>query len=158
MDKPECIPEDSAVIVPGCLLVNGKPGRMLQNRLDTAAAYLYEHSSALCIVTGGFLDGYTEAGAMKNYLIEHGIAENHILVDDNSATTYENFKNAKKLLSGQKSVVITTDKFHQYRAKFYAKNLGLEPYALPSKTPARNLLHSWLREYLAVLKAWITLR
>jgi vancomycin permeability regulator SanA len=154
-DNPKNIPKDAAVIVPGCLLQGDIPGEMLQNRLNAAESYLEAHPSAICVVTGGYIGKYTQAGVMKKYLVSKGIAASRILVDDKSNTTYENISNAKKLLGGKRDVVITTDVFHEYRSKFYARRLGLNPYAVPSITPARHYIDAWCREYLAVLKAWI---
>jgi vancomycin permeability regulator SanA len=155
-DNLNAIPSNSAVIVPGCFLHGDKPGEMLQNRLITAENYLKSHPKAVCVVCGGYIGKYTQAEVMKKYLVQDGISAARILVDDKSDTTYENMKNAKALLSGKKEVVIATDVYHQYRAKYYAKRIGLTPYALPSKTPARHYADSWPREYLAIIKAWIT--
>lgn len=150
------IPEGAAVVVPGCLLRGDKPGEMLRNRLDTALGYLNAHPGARCVVTGGYYGRYTQAGVERAYLLEHGVDASRILVDDRSETTYENLQNAKKLLGGEADVVLATDAYHQYRAQFYARELSLRPYALPSKTPARHLPDSWAREFLAVLKARVT--
>lgn len=148
----------SPVIVPGCLLRGDEPGEMLKNRLDTARAYLSAHPDARCVVCGGYIGRYTQAGVMKAYLEKNGVAPSRILADDRSDTTYENLYNAKKLLGGAGKVVIATDVYHQYRAKFYARSLGFSPLALPSPTPLRHIVDAWLREYMAVFKAWITRR
>ena len=155
-DNLSGIAEDTPVIVPGCLLHGDEPGEMLQSRLDTAQKYLESHPNAICVVCGGAIGSYTQAEIMKKYLMQHGISESRILMDDKSNTTYENMENAKVLLSGKKEVVIATDVYHEYRSKYYAKRLNLQPYALASKTPLRHYLDSWPREYLAIIKAWIT--
>lgn len=147
---------DTPLIVPGCFLHGDKPGKMLQNRLDAAESYLKSHPDAVCVVCGGYIGEYTQAEVMKNSLVQSGVLPSRILVDDKSNTTYENMENAKKLLSDTKDVVIATDVYHQYRSKYYAKKFGFTPYALASKTPARHYVDSWPREYLAVIKAWIT--
>jgi vancomycin permeability regulator SanA len=154
-DNPLNIPKDSAVIVPGCLLQGDRPGEMLQNRLNAAESYLSAHPNSVCVVTGGYIGKYTQAQAMKEYLVAKGIDVSRILVDDKSDTTYENISDAKALLGGKRDVVITTDVFHEYRSKYYAKRLGLNAYALPSITPARHYIDAWPREYLAIIKAWI---
>lgn len=155
-DNLGAVPSNAAVIVPGCFLHGDKPGEMLQNRLIAAENYLKSHPETVCVVCGGYIGNYTQADVMKKYLVQNGISASRILVDDKSNTTYENMENAKALLSEKKEVVIATDVYHQYRAKYYAKRLGFTPYALPSKTPARHYADSWPREYLAIIKAWIT--
>lgn len=154
-DDIKSVPRDAAVVVPGCLIHGDKPGSTLKNRLDTALLYLKSHKNTTCVVTGGAIGKHTQASVMKNYLVEHGIDASHILVDDKSNTTYENMKNAKELLGGNKNIVITTDVYHEYRAKYYAKILGLRPFAVPSKTPPQHYIDSWMREFFAVVKAWI---
>jgi uncharacterized SAM-binding protein YcdF (DUF218 family) len=155
-DNPKNIPKNAAVVVPGCLLHGDKPGEMLQSRLDTALGYLKAHPQAVCVVCGGYIGRYTQGAVMQKYLVQKGVAPSRILVDDKSDTTYENLKNAKTLLPGKKEIAIATDVYHQYRSKLYAKKLGFVPYALPSVTPLRHYFDSWPREYLAIIKAWIT--
>lgn len=155
-DNLKDIPKDAAVVVPGCLLHGDMPGEMLQSRLDTALVYLKAHPNAVCVVCGGYIGRYTQGAVMQSYLEQKGIASSRILVDDKSDTTYENLKNAKALLKGKKDIVITTDVYHEYRSKWYAKRFGFKAFSLPSKTPLRHYFDSWPREYLAVLKAWVT--
>lgn len=155
-DDLSAVPSNAAVIVPGCFLHGDKPGEMLQNRLNTAENYLKSHPESVCVVCGGYIGKFTQAEVMRKYLIKNGIPVSRILADDKSDTTFENMENAKALLNGKREVVIATDVYHQYRAKYYAKRLGLIPYALPSKTPARHYADSWPREYLAIIKAWVT--
>ena len=155
-DNPKNIPNDASVIVPGCLLHGDKPGEMLQSRLNTALSYLNAHKNAVCVVCGGYIGRYTQAAVMRAYLVKKGVSPSRILVDDRSDTTYENLQNAKVLLAGKKDIVITTDSYHEYRSKFYAKKLGFNAYAIPSVTPLRHYADSWPREYFAVFKAWVT--
>lgn len=150
------IPAGTAVVVPGCLLRGDEPGDMLRDRLDAALAYLRADRTAPCVVTGGYFGAYTQAAVEKAYLVSKGVEPSRILVDDRSATTYQNLQNAKKLLGSAKAVAIATDGYHQYRSQFYARELSLLPYALTSKTPARHIPDSWAREFLAVLKARAT--
>lgn len=155
-DNLKNVSVNAAVVVPGCFIHGDKPGDMLQHRLDTAEKYLKAHPKTICVVCGGYIGNYTQAEVMKKYLVQKGISASRIRSDDKSDTTYENLKNAKALLPGKKDIIISTDVYHQYRAKYYAKRLGFTPYALPSKTPLRHYVDSWPREYLAIIKAWLT--
>jgi len=148
------IPSGADVIIPGCAIIYDKPRPMLQNRLDTAYSYLINHSSARCVVTGGQFGIYTQAEIMKKVLVEKGIDESRIIVDDKSDNTSTNMINAHLLLGESENVVIVTDAYHQLRAKKFASEQGLKPYALASPTPLNHYVDSWLREYIGVIKAY----
>ena len=69
---------EKTVIVLGCAVKNGKPGRIMMSRLQTAIVYLKEHEAANCIVTGAAFGDISEASCMENYLLEHGITKKRI--------------------------------------------------------------------------------
>lgn len=80
------------------------------------------------IVSGGAVVGTTsEAQIMKNYLIEHGIEPNRILVENESRDTVENLKFTKKIMEreGFKSCVIVSNSFHMRRIKMIAQSVGI---------------------------------
>ena len=52
-------------------------------------------------------------------------------------------------------VLIVTNKYHLFRAKFIAKRLGMVPYGLPAKIPPTIIVQSYIREYFAVIKSVI---
>lgn len=63
----------------------------------------------------------TEAEVMKRILIENGIPENDIVIEDKSTTTYENMINTLELIKQEcgnnGSIVLVTSDFHQKRSK-----------------------------------------
>jgi len=147
------IPEDANVIVLGSSLLNGKPRHMLEYRLDVTALYLKNHSKAKCVVSGGNYGSANEGEVMKAYLVDKGIQSDRVFVENKAENTLQNIQLSKKFLSNNKDVVIATSDFHEFRSKYFARLEGLNPYALSAKTPISNFLETWLREYMAIVKA-----
>lgn len=153
---------EDAVIVLGAGVQGDKPTKSLQNRLDRAIRYHAQNPTALIVVSGGQgpQETVTEAHAMEQYLLAHGVPASRILKEDAATSTAENFRFAKDLLdtqfdSGYTVAFITTD-YHIFRAAQTAKRFGFE-YATHchSGTPWYMVLPNGLRECLAVGKAWI---
>ncbi len=154
-------PQVDYVIVLGARLYGDLPSPALVERLKVAKDYLLQNTSTRAIVTGGQGTDETipEAHAMRKYLIENGIDEDRIVVEDRATSTYENMKYSKELIkedTGEPvTVLVITNKHHIFRAKFLAKRQGMEAYGLPSKIPQSILLQSYIREYFAVVKSLI---
>ena len=97
---------------------------------------------------------------MKRYLVNNGIEENRIIMEDESTNTFENLKYTRDIIRGLDEkedyrVLIVTNKFHLFRAKFLAKRLGMVPYGLPARIPPSVIVQSYIREYFAVIKSFI---
>lgn len=156
-----------AVIVLGAQVRGKSLTKTLRLRLDGAISYLQENEGAYVIVSGGQGPGedISEAEAMKQYLMEHGISENIILLEDKSTTTDENLKFSRKLLEDRKGIkdvsklktVIATNRFHVGRAVSIAKKHGFGmAYGLGVDSGPVLGLHYYAREALAVWKNLIT--
>ncbi|MGM9985959.1 MAG: YdcF family protein [Bacillaceae bacterium] len=150
-------PEKGAdyLLVLGARLRGETPSLSLRYRLDAATSYLKENPKTLAIVSGGQGNGETisEAEAMKRALVESGIDDTRIILEDKSTNTLENIAFSKKLLppTAKNGIVVTND-YHVYRAMMLCKKEGLHVSGLPAKTPSVVVLKSYLREYLAVIK------
>jgi uncharacterized SAM-binding protein YcdF (DUF218 family) len=148
-------PSNANVIVFGSSLKNGKPNDMLQYRCDVAIEYMKNHPKAICVVSGGLFYGYYEGDAMKVYMVSKGADANRIFAENKAENTSQNINFSKVFLGDNKNVMLATSDFHMLRSKFFAKQEGLNAYALPSKTPFNNLLEAWVREYMALIKAYV---
>jgi len=154
--------EGSVLIVLGCKVNGEAPSGMLIERLDTAAAYLEEHPSAVCIVSGGQGDGedIPEALAMYRYLTEEkGISEERLLMEERSKNTVENLRFSAELMKEKElgtNVAVVTNGFHQFRAAVYASMAGLEASAVNVKTGAWSLPTFYLRELIGVAVMCLT--
>jgi len=150
------------IVILGARLYGSVPSPSLQERLDRGHAYLLENEDALVVVTGGMGDGedIPEAEAMKSYLLNKGIAEERILLENKSSNTFENIIFSKLVLKEhfpdfdfeQTKIGIVTNDYHVFRGVMMAKRFGLNAEGVPAKTPPTTLLKGYLREYFGVLK------
>ena len=113
-------------IVLGLALENGKPTEDLVSRLDTAEKYLRDNPDAKLILTGGNPDesGVTEAAAMRGILAERGVAQESMILEDQAASTNQNFRNAAQLVDPGEPVVLVSSNYHMDRAVQTAKKAG----------------------------------
>ncbi|MBQ3567078.1 MAG: YdcF family protein [Oscillospiraceae bacterium] len=158
-------PENAkAVVVLGCKVNGERPSRMLSRRLDGAYEFLKENQEVMCVVSGGKGDDekISEALAMKRYLVDKGIDEDRIIMEDKSANTLENLKFSSELLReyGISDIAIVTDGFHQYRAGYIAEKFGLNVSAVNAKNDYLTIQlipTYWVREWMAITKEYLTL-
>ena len=119
-------------IVLGLALENGKPAGDLVSRLDTAEKYLRENPDATLILTGGNPgeSGKTEAAVMRDILAERGIGEDKMILEDQSESTKENFRNVAGLINPGETVVLISSNYHMDRAAQTAKSAGFSDVRL----------------------------
>ena len=154
--------ENLTVIVLGCKVRGENPSLMLTERLNAALDYLNENPDSNVIVSGGMGKDeiVSEASVMKRWLIENGIDEERIVLEDKSTDTHENLENCKSIIdsdgSGKlsTSVGICTNEFHEYRALSIAKENGLNASSIKADTAWWLLPTYWVREIYGVLEDW----
>ena len=142
------------IIVLGAQVKESGPSVILRYRLDRAVSYLKENDNTLVIVSGGqgANEKATEASVMKEYLVNNGINENRIIIEDKSNTTKENLINSKKIIRDNKSIGIVTNNFHMYRALLIGKKYKVKAVGIPSKSNSYYLPNNLLREVFAYIK------
>ncbi|MCR4814183.1 MAG: YdcF family protein [Lachnospiraceae bacterium] len=149
-------------IVLGMALEKGKPTKDLLYRVETAKKYLETNPGATLILTGGVPDrnGKTEAEVMRLLLLERGIPEEKIILEDRSDSTKTNFKNTLEIIDATTPVVLITSNYHMDRAVRIAKKAGFKNVLrLPASTSffpyASNVmwevLHN-INEYTKIVK------
>lgn len=147
-----------AIIVLGAGLINGtKPCRTLVNRLNRMIEiYNTDDNKPYIIVSGGkgSDEKISEAEAMKNYLIEKGIKEDKIILEEQSKNTYENFKYSKEKLKDiekeDMKIAFVSSDFHIYRASLYAKQIGLDIDGIECKSLFHYYPNAFIREFAAI--------
>lgn len=82
------------VIVLGAQVRGETPTLVLNARIKAAAEYLEKYPEAVCVASGGKGTGETisEAEAIRRGLVQCGISEDRILLEDCSTSTSENLK------------------------------------------------------------------
>lgn len=150
--------EDSIVVL-GAGIHGESISRILRERLDTAVKYYNKNTGAIIVVSGGQgpQEEITEALAMERYLIDKGVPQSSIIKEEEASSTFENFKNSKRLLDAffdkEYRTAFITNEYHIYRAEGIAKKCGFKNTAhLHSSTRWYSVLPGVLRECLAVIK------
>lgn len=146
-----------AIIVLGAAVHGDKVTWVLENRLNTAMAYLDAHPDAVCIVSGGQGAGesVTEASAMKQYMVERGVEQSHIYAEEKATNTIENFRYSKQILSdvlqSDGTVAFVTTGFHAYRATRVAQAEGIvDAECIPAEDVWYLRLNNFMRECVGI--------
>ena len=153
---------EQVVVVLGAGLWRDKPSRLLQYRLDKAYEYAAAHPDVLVVTSGGQgRDEWVPEGqAMRDYLVQKGLAPERVLAECASTSTEENFAFSLALLREHgfdetAPIVYVSNAFHCYRAGKYAAMAGFaHATALPAGTPLQSILPCYLREALALAYYW----
>ena len=118
-------PAKNAIVL-GLALENGKPTDDLVSRLDTAEKYLQRNPDTTLILTGGNPDesGRTEAAVMRELLTERGVKEDRMRLEDQAATTKDNFRNTARLTDPEEPIVLISSNYHMDRAVQTAHSAG----------------------------------
>ena len=75
----------------------------MSDRCEAVYKGLSNNTYDKALLCGGLANakaGITEAEAMRNYLIDRGIAPERLILEDRSKTTYQNAKFAKSIILG----------------------------------------------------------
>ncbi|THE13293.1 YdcF family protein [Bacillus timonensis] len=146
------------LIILGAKVNSETPSLALQYRIDAAAVYAKENENTILIASGGQGPGedITEAESMRRKLVDKGISESRIFLEDRSTSTYENIKFSKRFIPEEAKLgIIVTNDYHLYRSVQIARDAGLTVEGLPAKTPQITLLKAYIREYLSVTKYYL---
>ena len=145
------------IIIHGCGLADGeRMTKLLSNRVDKAIE-LYEKCAVkpVIIPSGGqgADEKISEAQAMKDYLLVRGVPEEHIVLEDLSATTRENLLNSKAIIDargGAKRVALVSSNYHIYRCVLLARKVGLKCTGIGAKVALYYWPSALIREFIAV--------
>lgn len=150
------------VFIPGCGLKGDRPTTTLEYRLDRGYEILSENPDAVCIVSGG--QGrdeiVSESQAMKNYLVEKGIDEDRIYMEDRSEDTEENVKFSKELAEKEglsSDFIVATQMSQQHRVAEFGEKYGVDTEGADAKTMKALWLSQWCRETVATFAHMIGL-
>ncbi len=114
-------------IVLGCGIEdNETPSPMLKDRLDLGIA-LYQGGYVGKILLSGDngQEGHNEIHVMLKYTKDAGVCEEDIFCDHAGFSTYDSMYRAADIFKVEKAIVVT-QKYHEYRALYIAKKLGIQ--------------------------------
>lgn len=147
------------VIILGAQWKPQGPSNVLQRRLDKAIQYLNENPDTIVIVSGGqgSNEPISEASGMRQYLVNIGISDDRILMEDKSTNTWENMVFSGTLIDRENDrVVLVTNNFHMFRALQIAKKQGYKNVeGLAASTLTAMVPNNLLREFLGVVKDYL---
>ena len=145
------------VIIHGCGLAGGERlTRLLSNRVDKAMEIYEKCAVKPVIIPSGGQGGdekLSEAEAMRRYLVEHGIPDEHIILEDRSATTAENLAFSKAIIDGrrgQRKTALVSSNYHVYRCLRLAKEIGLRCTGIGADVAFYYWPSALIREFVAV--------
>lgn len=125
-----------AIVVLGAAQYDGRPSPQLAARLDEVVRLWPEGHAPTVVVTGGRQPGdrFTEAEASARYLVERGVPDDVIVLENDGTSTVESLAGVAGLLPDGASVLLVTDPFHSLRSRLIARENGLRAYVAPTTT------------------------
>ena len=148
------------VIILGCKIQkDGKLTKLLKGRVDRAIEFATKQKEEtgkdiVFIPSGGQGSDeiISEALAMKKYLVENGIKEKNIILEDKSTNTLENFKFSHKLMKKKDAkIAFSTTNYHVFRSGLLATSLNIKLEGMGAKTKSYFWINAFIREYIATL-------
>jgi len=154
------------LIVLGAKVNGTEPSYSLSKRLEGALSYLQNNREAVCVVSGGQGpdEDISEAACMANWLQNHGIDGNRIILESASTSTDENIAFSYDAIlshlgyskdfgyaSLEGKVAIASSSYHLFRVELKAERYGFVP-ATVACNPGYPLLtfNYYLREAFAI--------
>ncbi len=144
------------VIVLGAQVKGDHPSRALKKRILKAAEYLQENPDTRAILSGGQGPGedITEAECMRQVLVDLGVGEDRLILENRSTSTRENLIYSARLAPVKDAKVgLITQNFHLYRSLKLAAKQGYRNIcgiAAPSEWMYQP--HFMVREAFALVK------
>ena len=144
-----------AIVVFGAAEYSGRPSPTLRSRLDQALT-LYRRKLAPVIVTTGGPGGdpqFTEAEVSRNYLVEHGVPPESVLVEKESSTTNQSVVQVVELLARNRisTCVVVSDGYHLFRIKRQLAAGGVTAYGCPRASQTEPSTWTFLKQVFAYL-------
>lgn len=132
-------PSDCLIVLGARVKPDGSMKPTLCLRCETAFDAWCDGVAERIIVCGGQMPGETRphAEAMRDYLLEKGVPDEHILVENASLNTVQNLQNAAVIMEhrGFRSAALITSDYHLTRAMWIAHAKGMMVCGIPAVSP-----------------------
>ena len=144
---------DLAIVLGTTAFADGSLSPWLQGRADEALRLVRNGQVTKIMVSGGTgTSDYPEGDAMRNYLVQKGVNNDSIIVDNYGDNTWFTASNFAKLDSAEKykRVVVVTSFYHIVRTKWITGKLGkVTTYGASSASFFCADWHGLAREFFA---------
>ncbi len=149
-----------AIIFGARIYSNNNPSPFLKDRVN-GGIKLYQQGKVQKLLMSGdnHIKDYDEVTTMKNYALSKGIPADAIVLDYAGLSTYETCYRAKTIF-GVNSAILVTQDYHEPRAVFTCRKLGIDAIGFGQPDWSRYpeiKTRTLLREYLAHIKMYIDL-
>ena len=123
---------DCILVLGAGIHADGTPSDMLADRMKTAID-LYRLKAGKKLLLSGDCSGsgYDETAAMLRMARQAGIPAKDIYLDQAGYSTCASVNRAR-VIYGMRSAVIVTQQYHQYRALYLARQMGLKSLGVSS--------------------------
>ena len=150
----------AAVVVLGAGVNGTEPSLSLLVRLEAALDYLEDKPDIPVVVTGsqGPGEDISEARCMADWLVDHGVSEDRIWLEEQADNTEENIRFSTELLAARgvdvtDNIAVVSADYHLYRASLYWGVPWMVPVA--AHMPLQYLpltINYYIREAFAAAK------
>jgi SanA protein len=138
-DEIEAIPSNRVGLLLGCVprLPDGRTNRYFTARIEAAARLLHAGKVRFLLVSGDAdRDGQDEPAAMRAGLLGLGVPDAAIALDPQGLRTFDSVARAK-LVYGLGQFTLISQRFHNERAVYIARALGLSVVGYNAGDPPR---------------------
>ncbi len=127
-----------AIVVMGAAQYRGRPSPVLRARLEHAVQLYAQGLAPRVVLTGGMAEGDTasEAAVSRAYMLQAGVPDSAILLENEGRTTHQSLRAVAQLLEarGLERVILVSDPFHLFRASLVARREGLRVRTSPTES------------------------
>ncbi len=158
LHKPK-FDKDFVIILGAKVRDDGTLTPILKGRVDKAIEFAREQKEnsgkdIVFVPSGGRGQDevISEAQAMKNYLIQKGISEDDIIIENKSTNTIQNMKFSKNKIdkiNKNGKIIFSTTNYHVFRSGVIANNEGIECEGIGSRTKWYFYTNALIREFVA---------
>lgn len=160
-DMRDLSPREVA-IVPGNVFRNGRPNRILAERLWLALSLYQAGRVGSFLVSGDEERAGHEASGMKQWLVDRGVPASRVMVDRSGVRTLATMNRAAHVF-GIRSAIICTQSWAAPRALFLAAGSGIDalafvPRGAPVQAPSGGMGGEDLKISLAFVERYVLRR
>ena len=158
--KPD-FDKDFVIVLGSKIRADGSLTPILKARVDKAIEFAKKQKeeadrNIIFVPSGGKGQDeiISEAEAMKNYLIENGIKQENIIVENMSTNTTQNMRFSKEKIDEKNkdgNIIFSTTNYHVFRSGIIANNEGIDCEGIGSKTKWYFYTNALIREFAANL-------
>lgn len=144
-------------IIPGAKIYENYPSLHLKDRLECGITLYKNNKIDKIILSGSYNKSVQkmETEVMYDYLIQNGIPNDHIYLDNYGINTYNTMARVKEFIDEQ-TTYICTQEMYSYRSQYLANNVGLNAITIKADLDKYHLNPTlYIREFLAPTKAFI---